>query len=520
LGGTGVAPTGSAGATGTPGALDLSGSPKYYRAVRLTNAQWATAVQQVLNLSAPSGLDQSFQTPITGMTAFSNNELVLALDSRYWQDYQSAAEALAAQVTATDAALARVYTGTDAAGFVTTFGRRVYRRPLTTAEQSTYMTLYNSGASLMGSRSAFAKGASLVIRAMLQSPFFLYRTELGAKGTPLNAYEMAAKLSLLLRGAPPDDATLTAAAGTGKFDTADGAAALATTMLGETAATGVMRQFHGEWLHFDEFENISKMGVPTYKASLNAEYAEASFRFFDKIFTQGLGVKEMLLSTSGFYGAGMATFYGVTAPASGSYAEADLGAKRVGFFSQLPYLTLNGMNAEPRSIIRGVTLNLSVLCATLGPPATIPDAPAVQPGLTNRQRLEALTNTCGMNCHKDMINPLGFAFEHFDGMGQWRDTENGGLAIDSSGQYTFADGSTKTWTDAAGLMQALASTPQAHTCYSKKLASYALQRDVVASDVPMLNTLTSSSMAAGGSVKQLIIQLVKHDAFRTHGGSP
>src|SRR4029077_15984997 len=151
--------------------------------------------------------------------------------------FQTAAETLAAQVTATDAALAKVYTGTDPAGLITTLGRRAYRRPLTTAEQSTYMTLYNQGSALMGTRSTFAKGASLVIRAMLQSPNFLFRTELGAKGAPLNAYEMAAKLALWLRGTGPDDKTLDLAAGTGKLDTADGAAALATTMVGEAAAT-------------------------------------------------------------------------------------------------------------------------------------------------------------------------------------------------------------------------------------------------------------------------------------------
>ena len=178
---------------------------------------------------------------------------------------------------------------------------------------------------------------------------------------------------------------------------------------------------------------------------------ESSYRFFDNIFTQGLGLKEMLLSTTGFYGPGMAALYGVTAPASGSYAQGDLGAKRVGYFSQLPYLTLHGHNAEANSIKRGVTLNLDVLCATLGPPATvIPPVPPLEPGQTNRQRIDKLTGTCGMSCHNDMINPLGFAFEHFDGMGQSRDTENGGLAIDSSGSYTFADGTTKTWTDAAG----------------------------------------------------------------------
>jgi hypothetical protein len=501
------------------GELDLTGSPKYFRVVRLSNTQWARAIQTALNVTS-GGMEENFESPVSGMTDFTNNELVLGFGSRNWQDFQAASETLAAQVTATDAALAKVYSGTDPAGLISTLGRRTFRRPLTAAEQSTYMALYDKGASLSGTRSTFAKGASLVIRGMLQSPFFLFRMELGTKGAPLNSYEMAAKLSLLLRGTGPDDKTLDLAAGSGKLDTADGAAALATTMLGEATATAVMRQFHGEWLRFAGFADISKVNVPTYKASLNAEYEESSYRFFDNIFSQGLGLKEVLLSTTGFYGPGMASFYGVTAPASGSYAQSDLGAKRVGFFSQLAYLTLNGHNDEPSSILRGVTLNKDVLCATLGPPATvIPPIPPLEPGQTNRQRIDKLTGTCGMSCHNAMINPLGFSFEHFDGMGQWRDTENSGLTIDSSGSYTFSDGTTKTWTDAAGLMQVLAAIPQTHTCFAKKLASFGLQRDVIATDMPMLNAMTSASMASGtGAEKQMIIQLVRTDAFRTHGG--
>jgi hypothetical protein len=520
VGTAGTTGQGGGGGTSTPvpGSLNLTGSPKYYRVVRLSNTQWANAIQTVLNVPS-GGLEQSFEGVVTGTTDFSNNELVLGFDSRNWQDYQAASETLAAQVTATDAALAKVYSGTDPSGFIQTLGRRAYKRPLTSAEQSTYMTLYNQGSTLMGSRSTFAKGASLVIRAMLQSPYFLFRMELGAKGAALSAYEMAAKLSLWLRGTSPDDKTLDLAGGSGKLDTADGAASLATTMLGESAATTVMRQFHGEWLHFADLSDISKVGVSNYSTSLNAEYLESSYRFFDNIFTQSLGVKDMFLSTTGYYGPGMAALYGVTAPASGAYSSSDLGSKRVGYFSQLPYLTLNGNNGEPNSILRGVTLNLDVLCATLGPPAAlIPPIPPLQPGQTNRQRIDTLTGTCGMSCHNDMINPLGFAFEHFDGMGLWRDTENGGLTIDSSGSYTFADGTTKTWNDAAGLMQVLASTAQTHTCFAKKLASFGLQRDVITSDMPMLNSLTSASMAAGGSEKQLIIQLVRNDAFRTHGG--
>jgi len=515
---TGVAGTGGT-APPSSSMLDLSGTPKFYRAIRLSNTQWAQAIQTLLNVPS-GGLESAFESPATGLTDFTNNEMVLGFDARNWSDFQSAAETLAAQVTSTDAALTKVYSGTDPAGFISTVGRRAYRRPLTTAEQATYMTLYNQGSSLMGTRSTFAKGASLVLRAMLQSPYFLYRTELGAKGAPLSSYEMAAKLSLWLRGTGPDDKTLDLAAGTGKLDTADGAAALATTMVGEAAATTAMRQFHGEWLHFSEYADIFKVNVPTYKESLNVEYQESSYRFFDNIFTQGLGLKDVLLSTKGFYGPGMAALYGVTAPASGSYAQSDLGSKRVGFFSQLAYLTLNGHNDEPSSIKRGATLNLDALCATLGPPAAvIPDIPPLQPGQTNRQRIDTLTGTCGQSCHNDMINPLGFAFEHFDGMGQWRDTENGGLTIDSSGSYTFADGVTRTWTDAASLMQVLASTPQTYTCFAKKLASFGLQRTVTPNDMPLLTAMTSAGMATGtSSEKQLIIQLVRSDAFRTHGG--
>jgi hypothetical protein len=118
-------------------------------------------------------------------------------------------------------------------------------------------------------------------------------------------------------------------------------------------------------------------------------------------------------------------------------------------------------------------------------------------------------------CHNQLINPVGFAFEHFDGMGQYRDTENDGLIIDSSGAYRFSDG-TKKYSDAGGLMQAMAGSEQAHLCYAKKLASFSLQRDIVESDLPLVTALSSVSRSPDGSVKQVLTELVRNDAFRTH----
>jgi len=209
----------------------------------------------------------------------------------------------------------------------------------------------------------------------------------------------------------------------------------------------------------------------------------------------------------------------VAAPASG-YVERDLGATRVGYFSQLPFLVLYADNGDPNSIKRGVSMNLDVLCATLGPPTAIPELPPIASGQTNRQRTDMRTAACGPACHNQMINPLGFAFEHFDGMGQYRDNEKNGsesLPIDSTGTYTFVDG-TKSYSGAPELMQVLANGQQAHLCYTKKLASFGLQRDVIEKDMPLLTTLAATSMSSSGSVKQVMLDLVKNDAFRTRVG--
>jgi hypothetical protein len=493
-----------------PIGIELTGSPQYYRVVRLTNAQWAQSVQDILRLPGPSNLEENFQSPVAGTTDFSNNELLLDVNQRSWADFQTAAEALAEQVTETPTTLRKVYTGTDSAGFIRTLGRRAYRRPLTSAETTAYSALFKAGSAMSGDKSEFAKGAALVIRALLQSPNFLYRTELSPAGSPLSGYEVAAKLSLWLRGTTPSDELLDLAP---ELTTADAVAELAGTLLDEPTAVSVMREFHGELLHFSRFANISKVGVASYRTSLNAEYEESSFLFFDKIFSENLGVKDILTTTHGFMGPGMAKLYGVRQTESGMI-EQDLGPERVGFFSQLPFLTLNGLNGEADPIHRGTSINLDMLCAALGPPAAdLPPIPPLEPNQTNRERISTLTDGCGGVCHKKLINPVGFAFEHFDGMGQYRDTENDELPIDSSGAYDFSEG-TKAFDDAGGLMQAMASGRQAHLCYAKKLASFSLQRDIVEGDTSLVTALAKVSRA-DGSVKQVLTELVKNAAFRT-----
>jgi hypothetical protein len=502
------------GQTGTDGRVSMTGTPLYSRFLRLTNSQWENSVHDILKLTKPTGQSEQFLHAVAGTTDFDNNERVVLVNNDNWSDFQAAAEAVAASVTATDQSLQAVVATTDPATFIKIFGRRAFRRELTAVEVTSYTALYTQGSMSSGSQSAFTKGAALVITAMLQSPHFMYRIELGDDGAPLSGNEMAAKLSLWLLNTTPSDALLDAAA-KGAFDTSDGAAAQAKTMLDADAALSSLREMHSQLYKIPLLDTITKDNVPGYSDGLKTELTAAATSFFDFIYSQNLGVKDLLTTNVGFAGPLMAAVYGIKV--NGSAVQQVTLSDRSGWYSQAPYLTQWGINNDPDSIHRGVRINLDTLCFELGPPATVlPSVPALKPNQTNRQRYETLTNGCGAPCHNVYINPLGFAFEDFDGIGRYRTSDNG-QPIDTSGSYPFANG-TQDFKDAAELMQLIASGPQAHQCWSKKLASYALERDIVEAERPTIEALGAVSQASGGSFKQVMLALVKSDAFRTHVG--
>ena len=519
--GTGVganpgAGAGSADQTGSSGPIALSGKPLYSRFLRLTNSQWENTVHDVLKLSAPSGQSDQFLHAVANTTDFDNNERVVVVNNDNWSDFQGAAEAVVAKVTATDQALKAVVNTTDSATFIKTFGRRAFRRDLTAAEVTTYTALYQQGGTYSGSQTAFTKGAALVMTAMLQSPHFLYRTELGDNGAPLSGYEMAAKLSFWLWNTTPSDALLDAAA-KGTFDSADGAQAQAKTMLEDAAAINAIREMHSQLYKIPLLDTITKdSSVQGYSDGLKAELTGAANSFFDYIYSKNLGVKDILTTNVGFAGPLTAALYGL--PANGSGIQQVTLSDRSGWYSQAPFLTQWAINNAPDSIHRGVRVAMDTLCLELGPPSgvTLPPVPAQEANQTNRERYEGLTNGCGRPCHTVYINPVGFSFEQYDGIGRFRTTDNG-KPVDTTGSYPFSDG-TQSFKDSGDLMQEIAKGPQAHQCWSKKLASYALERDIVDSERPTVEALGAVSQASGGSLKQVMLALVQSQAFRTHVG--
>ena len=515
-GGSNTVPGGQAGGASTStGPIALSGEPIYSRFLRLTNSQWENSVHDILKLTAPTGQSDQFLHSVSGITDFDNNERVVVVNNDNWNDFQLAAEGVVAKVTATDQALKAVVNTTDVATFIKTFGRRAFRRDLTAAEVTTYTALHTKGSTFTGTQSAFTKGAALVMTTMLQSPHFLYRIELGDNGAPLSGYEMAAKLSLWLWNTTPSDAMLDAAS-KGTFDSADGAVAQAKTMLETPAAVSAVREMHSQLYKIPLLDTITKDNVQGYSEGLKAEFTSAANSFFDFIYSKNLGVKDILTTNVGFAGPLMASLYGVQVTGTGVQQVAL--ADRTGWYAQAPFLTQWAINNAPDSIHRGVRVNLDTLCLELGPPSgvTLPPVPPQQANQTNRQRYEGLTNGCGAPCHTVYINPIGFAFEDYDGIGRYRTTDNG-QPVDTSGSYPFSDG-THTFKEANDLMQQIANSPQAHQCWSKKLASYALERDILAAERPTIESLGAVSQASGGSLKDVMLALVQTPAFRTHVG--
>jgi hypothetical protein len=317
-------------------------------------------------------------------------------------------------------------------------------------------------------------------------------------------------------GPTPSDALLDDA-GAGVLDSTQGVESTTRAMLDTPNAVEVMRDFHGQLYSLRRLPDVYKPDVAEFSPQTPYELATVSYAFFDSIFERDEGLREILTSTRGYAGPELAQLYGVDVASEGIH-ELDLGPARTGYFMQAPFLMLHGLGEDPNTIGRGLDLLFDVLCAELPAPTSdaVPPLPPLMPGQTNRERVTSLSAGCGSPCHDVYIDPLGFAFEGFDGMGRERAIDNG-LPIDASGSFPFSDGVAE-FTDARELMQLLADGPDAHTCYAKAVAGYALGRNIVERDRPLLEDLARVSHA--GSLQDVVLALVDTAAFRLRQEAP
>jgi hypothetical protein len=493
---------------------------------RLSHTQWENTVRDLLRLPALPGYAATFTSDPPGAT-FDTNVSKMSVTPGLFVDYQRAADELALKVVSDPAALARILPPnlpTDptqkARAFITAFGKRAFRRPLQTAEIDAYATLFTQGTTLTQTKDPFAAGVQLTITAMLQSPHFIYHEEIGGTTAvdgriPLTEYETATKLSYALWNTMPDDELFTAAED-GSLKSSSGIAARAKKMVDDPRAASALMSFHSTIFKLSLYPDVSKntSDFPKWNAQVATSMKkEAELFLQDVVVTRSQSLRELLTAPYSFVNADLAWIYGLSGNFGANFVRTDLDPKqRAGILTQVGFLAKNGGQREPDTIHRGVFINLHLLCANLPPPpGMIPPLPPAD-GRTNRERVNSHTGpgTCGAGCHGGMINPIGYAYEHYDAIGRYQTMDNG-QPIDSSAEYKFSDG-TIGYADAVELANVLATRPQTHQCYASSWLEYVYGRTPTSADDALVADVAQGSLG-GSSVKELIVKLVTSPRF-------
>jgi hypothetical protein len=497
---------------------------------RLTHQQWENSARDLLRLPSTPSLSASFE-PDTQISFFDNNSRALRVSGDLWTDYQSAAESLAAEVSTDPASLGRLLPGTlpadateRARAVVSALGRRAYRRPLSSEEIEVHVTLFEMGAAHFPEMNPFDAGVRVLIEALLQSPHFLYRVEVGGgrDGTKvdLSGFEIASRLSYMIWNTMPDDLLLDEAE-RGALLTPEQIAAQALRLLEDPKGQAMVERFHAQLFNWRLYRGLSKdpAEFPLYYGGVGDDMYVEARRFVEHVVLAEEGdLAELLTAPYTFVNDGLAAIYGFEGGFDDSFTKASFDfssePQRGGLLTQLGFLASHG--GLTGSVHRGVFINHRVLCTQLPPPPdALPPIPADDGmTMTSRQRIEMHTGpgTCGATCHGTFINPVGFAFESFDGLGQYRAEENG-LPIDAAAAFEFADGLIA-FDGASQFNETIAEQVQTHDCYTKHWVEYALGRDTAGADLDLIQRLGDRSLE-GFSIKELIIELVKSDEFRS-----
>ncbi|HXX69000.1 MAG TPA: DUF1592 domain-containing protein [Polyangiaceae bacterium] len=376
--------------------------------------------------------------------------------------------------------------------FVETFGRRAWRRPLGEAELSMLLTAFReaqgSAEGVAGgahdaaaghgpeSTAGFASGAEAVLTALLESPSLLYLTELGSgpatRGVvTLTPFELASELSYMLRGAPPDEALLDAAA-SGALYAPDVREGQARRLLAQSDTRIHFRRFILEWLEVDGLEGTAKDTAlfPRYEDLKHAMLQETS-AFVDEVMVfAGGSLRALLDGRFASVSPTMARFYGLkTWGARASLA----GTRRGGVLQQASFLAAHAHEDATSPVKRGDFVLRKLLCKRFPRPSEVGIDTVLPPpsqAKTTRERFSAHTSDPACSgCH-ETIDPIGYTFEGFDAIGASRTTDNG-KPIDTAAQVDLGSQSASL-RDSYDLSQWLGANPLANECYLRQAFRY------------------------------------------------
>ena len=400
--------------------------------------------------------------------------------------------------------------------FIRSFGYRAHKKPLADAEVDFYrLDVYEPADGID------PEGVADVIAVMALSPQFLYRVEqdgaeIAGDLFELSAHELAARLSFHLWDAPPDDA-LYAAADSGELMSDEGYEAQVDRMLDDPRTLTTIDRYFSEWLWLDDL-------APQDTEQLRQAMLDETLAFARYTTWQSDGTLADLFTSNLSFASDpqLADIYGVPVWQEGASPPEAPG--RAGILTRAAMLATGSESTHP--ILRGREVRRRVLCHDIpAPPDDATDnLPELDPMMTTRARVEAQTEQPGsscLNCHAS-INPLGFAFEGYDGLGRARSTETiyddgaviGTLPVDTTVSPQIDGDDDAVVQDGVELSAHLAESTHTHACFARHYFRFTfgrLENDDI--DGCALENMRTSSLD-GASLKDLFRSIAMSPTFR------
>ena len=397
---------------------------------------------------------------------------------------------------------------------------RGYRRPASPAEVARLGQLVDN---VMHEGGSFEEGIQLALQTVLVSPHFLFKVEAPreplADGTypKISDYELATRMAYFLWSSMPDDELLRAA-WEGKLRDPKVLTAQVARMLKDDRAKRFVENFAGQWLELRNLDAAQPdpRRFPQFNDSARRLMRLETLNFFAGVMQSNLPVTRLLDADFTYLNEELAAYYGIGGVQGPEFRPVRLDpSRRGGLLGHASILTVTSNPTRTSPVKRGKWVLDNLLGAP--PPPAPPDVPELQRGRlvgTLRERMEQhrADPSCAA-CHR-VMDALGFALENFDGIGLWRDRDEGS-PIDASGE--LPDGSR--FTGFGELRQVLLAQHRNDfvRCLAEKMLTYALGRGMEYYDKCTIDEIVAFLEENNDRFAYLILGIVRSDPFQRLG---
>jgi mono/diheme cytochrome c family protein len=398
---------------------------------------------------------------------------------------------------------------------LSSLAKRAYRRPATREDVDVLVAFFKKGRA----NGSFEGGIQMALERLLASPDFLFRIEQDPKtalaGRPyrISDLELASRLSFFLWSSIPDD-QLVDAASRGLLRDPAVLERQVRRMLLDPKSEALTKNFAGQWLKLRALPGIDRNTAmfPDFDDNLRQAMRRETELLFDSVVRENRSIFELLNADYTFVNERLARHYNMPNVYGSHFRRvAVTEPARRGLLGHASILTITAQANRTSPVTRGKWILEELLgVPPPPPPANVPPLEQTELKGTLRQRMEEhRKNPVCSSCHK-MMDPLGFALENFDPLGQWRDTDDGSR-IDAAG--LMLDG--KKFEGITGLRAAILDRPEVFAeTLTEKLMTYALGRGVDYYDMPAIRRIVHAASKGDYRFMQLVLGVVTSAPFQ------